>query len=50
MSTYVDTLLATLPIVSEGESYGECLTNCFKELVRRELRAVSAAWISESLA
>ena len=39
-SLYVDTLLATAPIVAKGNSYGECLANLFRELVRRELRGL----------
>ena len=39
-SLYVDMLLATSPIVAEGKSYGECLADLFKELVRGEVRAL----------
>jgi hypothetical protein len=40
-SLYVDMLLATSPIMSEGNSYAQCLGAFFKELVRRELRGLS---------
>ena len=40
-SLYVDTLLATSPIVQKGRSHSECLTDFFGELVRRELRALT---------
>ncbi|HEX9382657.1 MAG TPA: nucleotidyltransferase [Gemmatimonadaceae bacterium] len=40
-SLYVDMLLATSPIMTDGQSYGQCLDDCLKELVGRELRALS---------
>jgi hypothetical protein len=40
-SLYVDMLLAASPIVAEGKSYGDCLDDFFKELVCRELGALT---------
>jgi hypothetical protein len=40
-SWYVDTLLATSPIVQKNTSHCECLADFFGELVRRELRALT---------